>query len=312
MKFVFQISPTNRVLTEIVEANVPFDAATGGYTLTATQVDDLAKQVVAKLGTGNITLTPDTALMTKRIEVQLPTPVGGPIPPVIPTTNQLTINFEIILASLGPADSKALFARQATIPRMSPAQSFDAMARRVAMSPKDRDELAELPPLPGAAEAEAQVEPVPPAPLPQIPGVPVPVTLPDPPILPNPAALTGISIPVNGGSFQVPGIGGNVQLPGTGGILNLPGTVRVRIPGTTQDVEVPGTMALPMNGATPAAAVPGPLIIAPRQPAINVSVPVTNIARQHKQGGLFHRNQGPISPQNPTRPPLTERLLNRP
>jgi hypothetical protein len=49
------------------------------------------------------------------------------------------------------------------------------------------------------------------------------------------------------------------------------------------------------------------LVVAPRAPTVNLSVPINNYTKP-KHGGLFHRE--PATPQNPARRTVLQRLVN--
>jgi hypothetical protein len=312
------------VLAEIILPKVPLDPATGAYTVPTDQLNYLATTLYQKLQSGTIPLTPDLAIGTKRVEVQFPPPPGQTaLPAVVPTTNQLSVSFEIVLSARTPAAPVGGVARQARMAApgavAARAGQRDPQAVHASTEVAARAGLSQLPPLPQDSPEDPDVvvtqnvAPAPAAPPAATTTVPAAVALPPLTVTaPVPTPAAGINIPIPGGTIQVPGTGGSVQLPGTGGTLHLPGTVRVQLPGSTGSVEVPGTVELPVNGTPAAPPQTHQTLVATPAPSINVNVPVTNIARQPRHSGLFHRNTGPISPQNPTRPPLLERLLNRP
>ena len=105
IRFVFELSDTNKVVNPIVISDVEYDPETRGFKLKSAQLNELSKQIFAMLKPAAITLTPDLAFKTIRVEVQLPPPAAGlpmtKIPPLIPTANQLSVRFEIILKTTG-------------------------------------------------------------------------------------------------------------------------------------------------------------------------------------------------------------------
>jgi hypothetical protein len=79
--------------------------------------------------------------------------------------------------------------------------------------------------------------------------------------------------------------------------------------GTNQPITIPNPTTLVLPSAAPAQTAQS-LVVVPRSPSVNVSVPVTNnnSSPARRLGSLFHRRNTPATPQNPTRPPLLERL----
>jgi hypothetical protein len=301
VNFVFQLTP-NGVVTQIPVTDVAKDDGTGGYRLSSNQVNVLAKALYAQLQAATVPVNPDTKVVTKRIEVQLPpdpTTIPPNVPASIPTTNQLTVSFEFILStaalsSYGGAGSLAARQSGYGASQATATVSRDPMMRRTSTGVAAQIDGFDPPPLPAKGQTDLDV-----------------VLTQEPPPLPASivnAAQTDINkLLAKAAAANVP--------PGIlnmGGTFQLPGSVKIQIPGTNQTIDLPGTVALSLPNPTPAAAPPRTPIIVPQAHSINVSVPVTNIARQPKQGGLFHRDKAPISPQNPTKPPLVERLLNRP
>ena len=133
----------------------------------------------------------------------------------------------------------------------------------------------------------------------------------------NQAGTSGVKLAFPGGTFDVGGSSGTnalVPITANGAMLHLNGNANVQVPGTNQIASIPGTLALPLsqNGATPAGLAASPVVVTPPQSPINISIPVTNNTARPRRYGLFHRGKEPISPSNPTKPPLMERLLNRP
>jgi len=111
---------------------------------------------------------------------------------------------------------------------------------------------------------------------------------------------------------QLPELLGQADGAGTvvrtqNGAPATPGNVTTLGLGNTVTIPNPSTVVIP--GSTPAQTAQS-LVVMPRSPAINVTVPVTNnTAPPRRSGGLFHRRKEPATPQNPTRPPLLERLI---
>jgi hypothetical protein len=317
IRFIFPYS-SSAILEPIVIANLTPDPSTGVITLNSDQLKKiLIKQLVDQITKSNLAIIPTTVLLSRSIEVQPhPKQQNDPIPPSSSTTNPLTVNFEFVIQP-APAKAAAAAAKQTALmgpigtigqtsmsgpPMMgAPARDYggsatglvpanalepaadttpnfrfasrgnDPMTRRISA---DNAEFAQISPFRALNTDSGSVVRTQSAPAPPAGG--------------------------NGGTITLPG-GGTVAIPGAGGTVTIPGT------GNTVTIPNPGSVVIP-NPAGPQQAAHS-LVVVPRTPPINVTVPVTNNNTPPRHsGGLFHRQRTPATPQNPTRPSLLERL----
>lgn len=244
------------------------------YFLQAGHLDQIANGLQQMLKTSAIPVPTEVSAASVLV-TPVPNPTDTTPPPTSRTSNPLRITFEYVL---GPKPTTTAVA--------ATPEALGAPAAAVALSPTP----SEPPALPIVRFASPE------------PADPMvrPTALEQPPAQISPAAFQqgggGAGLPVQPtapASTATPPTPTRIQVD-----LNLPPLPPAGVPGVT-----PGTSANP-----PASQSSQTLLVVPqRAPSINLSVPITNQPSQRH--GLFHRE--PISPANPARRPLLERLRGR-
>ena len=282
VRFAIPISTTG-VASPLEILDVEPDPSSGVITLDSSQLDLLAKKFLATLA--GTDLTSKTTYTTSKIEV-VPLPDTGAS---FTTTSPLTVTLEFVIpaASATPAANaapKVASAKPATVAgtlTSAPAGRPRAEGgyQRLDAGPASYTRSASL----SSASEGGNLQHISNGTDPRMRRTAA--TADEPAELPR---LLG----------QLDGRGSVVRTQADGSSVTAPSTVTIPNPST---VVIPGS--------TPAQTAQS-LVVVPRTPPINVTVPITNnMAPSRRSGGLFHRRKEPATPQNPTRPPLMERLL---
>jgi hypothetical protein len=286
------------------------DASSGVITLTAGTLNNLAGKIVTGITGTNLALTPNAVIVTSGIVLQPPPDASGKVVPAYSTSNQLGVLFEFVIQPppkagtgsqtiVNPVNSNPLSGSSAAAAMAAsglwpagysrgivPAREFvngDDDAQKSAFRLASRGSVP--PPRRVAADPSetGQLQ-----------------------RLFEPDQENGSVIRTQ--QTPAPPAPGPVQ-PAGGSPVTLPPGTTFTIPGTNQTVTIPNPTTFVMPNAAPTQAAQS-LVVVPRTPPINVSVPVTNNpAPARRFGRLFRHQTTPATPQNPTRPPLLERLI---
>jgi hypothetical protein len=307
-------------LAAVTIPNVAFNPSKMIYPVDATLLAKALQAAAAGLYSPTATSLPSikTTTITVAAAAKPANPTGtpkDPLPGVVllsgKTDKQLTITFKYYV---GTQPAPAAGAGQAGgVPLMTiPTEEAEPrMPALPSQSPVDRGPAPPPPHVPpgGAQPGESGLQPLEmPTPRPtarrdggasrtayQAPAAPVPspITLP-PSLLPPSAVAGGLSTPAN-----------PISLPGGLNPLNVAG-----------QLASPAQATAPINPtAAGRSGVPPVMVLPQRAPIVNVQVPINNNMTSPKAGhfSLFHRrNRQNATPQNPTRPPLRERLFGNP
>jgi hypothetical protein len=305
VQLTFPFSATT-VLEPIVLQKVTPDPKTGAITLNSTDLDDLLKKLVDSVKASGLAITPNAVIVSSSIVVQPPADPSG-VTHSYTTSNQLPVMFSFVIQPGKPAAGSQAPAKPATAGTAAPAASATAMAasglwpkgysrgivpaREAGTESQDGqnssfrftssrvDRAARR----TAADADED-EPFP----------------------------NFFAQDQGGGSVIRTQAGGSplTVTPPSLPSLTLPPGTTMTIPGTNQTLTIPNPTQVTIPSGAPAQLAHS-LLVMPRTPPVNVSVPVTNNATPPRQScGLFHRRNA--TPQNPTRPPLLERLMGNP
>jgi hypothetical protein len=262
------VGTANTLLPPIDLTSIPFDEGTGLYVMGASHIEELATSLFKQVIDNNLAIAPTTTAQTSRIAVA-PQPGNT----AFGTLNQLTVGFEFTLAvppatTANPPAESAMLRASFNQPSFATAPTPEAAASSI------------LPPLPTPGRLS-----------PASPGGQAPVVL--------PAAFR----PVQDTTTPAAPQGGQVAAP------TATAPQAAAVPGPQP---APAAQPFPQGFADAAALLsraaasqpPTVMVLPQRAPIVNVEVPITN--ESPKRHGLFHRE--PISPSNPARRPILERL----
>lgn len=280
-------SPKTTVLNAFRISDVVFE--NGCYVLKEAQLNDLAARIEALLAGSSLDPKAESTFTTRNVTLSIPS--ANPTHQ-LRTTNQLTVNFEFVVVQAPGAASATttVAATPAPEPEPEPEPRRDdgarkASADKIVIPPPVRHlELDELssPPQSQDRDMEAADAPAPMAPFERLPQR---VALQEAPEPPAPEAPP-VTIPAPAPPSTTTPTPTPPQTPTTDN--NRPTTVVVPAPGASQTI-----------------------VVAPQPPSVNVSVPITNVAKPAHRG-LFRRDREPATPQNPARRSLLQRAINGP
>jgi hypothetical protein len=289
-------------LESVTVTSVPFDTSSNAYVVKsddlAVQLQDAAKVLYANAASPKPSIikaatTKITIKATGGDNDAMPTkPVPGLAILDGTTDNQLAINFVYFPGPPPPA------AGAKKGPNVAPPMP---LPKGVSRSGDLKPAISSSTPLPASARRDDltlktafQPTPAPPAGS----GLTLPLTV------SSPAATVSMTA-------NALGVTGSATLPGPATIPSDLSLINAAGGGTFS----PQMVALINALAARKAATPTVVVVPPRAPTINVQVPVNNTMNPAKaeRHSMFHRrNKQNATPQNPTRPPLMERLRGNP
>ncbi len=326
IKFVY---PMEHLLLPVTLTKVPLSHNTN-YVLEGKALDELANQLFKLINDNNLSFVRREPVTSRPVQIQA-TVQAGPIPATSTATNTLSVQFDVSLTpapevivvplpaaaaegagGAAPAPRAAPPAGTAPASGAAPAQEAAGGGKTAAvrygtgptMAASDADGARPIVPVGLARDPQAQqatINPGQSADLPPLPGggafaFQQPQTQPSMPAFKPPPSLSVPSLPPVGSGLAT-------GLPTPAALPTLP---------ATPALAAQGGLTIPPIANTSHTVV----VMPPRAPSVNVSVPVTNMppARQHH---LFHRRRStppttPSSPAASARGPLMERLLGRP